>query len=290
MATALTLKLGSPSVRRRSKTSVAVGLLRWPVVVAAIVVAIFPLYWMIRTSVTPQSFMSGISPIPPSFSLSGYADAWTAGGMGRAVVNGAGISAVILVIQLITSVPAAFAFAKLRFKRRNALFLLIMAALLVPSQAITIPLFLGISYAGLSNTYAGLILPFTTTAFGLFLLRQYMLSIPDALIDAARMDGFSYLRILTRVVVPLSKPALVTFSLFSLFSSWNEYLWPLLVARSQNLWTPPLALATFQNAETGVDYAALSAGAVIVTLPIVVIFILARRNFVSGIVGTEIVG
>lgn len=210
--------------------------------------------------------------------------------MGRAVINGAGISAVILVAQLLTSVPAAFAFAKLRFRRRNALFLLIMAALLVPSQAITIPLFLGISYAGLSNTYAGLILPFTTTAFGLFLLRQYMLSIPDALIDAARMDGFSYGRILVRVVVPLSKPALVTFSLFSLFSSWNEYLWPLLVARSQNLWTPPLALASFQNGEVGVDYTALSAGAVIVTLPIVVIFILARRNFVSGIVGTEIVG
>lgn len=274
----------------RSRTRAVTRVVHWAVVLAAVVVAIFPFFWMIRTSITPQNLMFGISPIPSGISFGSYAQAWDAGGMGRALANGVGISVAILAIQLVTSVPAAFAFAKLHFKHRDSLFLLIMAALLVPSQAITIPLFLGISYADLSNTYIGLVLPFTTSAFGLFLLRQYMLSIPDALVDAARMDGFSYVGILTRVVVPLSKPALVTFSLFSVFSSWNEYLWPLLVARSQQLWTPPLALASFQNAETGVDYAALAAGAVMITLPIVIIFVPARRSFVSGIVGTEIVG
>lgn len=262
----------------------------WIVVIVAVIVAIFPYVWMIRTSITPQTFTAGLDLIPRQIDFTAYARAWVQGGMGMAVLNGLLVSGSILVVQLVTSIPAAFAFAKLRFRGRNVLYLMVMVALLVPGQAIAIPLFLGMSYAGLSNTYLGLILPYTTTAFGLFLLRQYMVTIPDGLIDAARMDGFGYVQILWRVVMPLSRPAIVTFTLFSVFSSWNEYFWPLLVARSPSLRTPPLALAMFQNGDIGFDYGALAAGAVIITLPIVVLFLIARRNFVSGITGSEIVG
>jgi multiple sugar transport system permease protein len=272
--------------RRRSPQ----GSIRWVLVIVAVTVAIFPYVWMIRTSLTPDAFAAGLSPIPTRINLSAYVRAWTVGGMGPAVLNGVIVSASVLFIQLLTSVPAAFAFAKLRFRGRNVLYVMILAALLIPGQAIAIPLFLGMSYANLANTYLGLILPSTTTAFGLFLLRQYMVSLPDGLIDAARMDGFSYPQILLRVVVPLSKPAIVTFALFSVFGSWNEYFWPLLIARDPGLRTPPLALAVFQNSDAGFDYSALAAGAVIVTLPIIVLFLIARRNFVSGITGNEIVG
>jgi multiple sugar transport system permease protein len=271
--------------RRRTR-----GSIRWILVIVAVTVAIFPYVWMLRTSLTPDAFAAGLSLIPTRINLSAYVRAWTVGGMGPAVMNGVIVSVSVLFIQLLTSVPAAFAFAKLRFRGRNVLYVMILAALLIPGQAIAIPLFLGMSYANLANTYLGLILPSTTTAFGLFLLRQYMVSLPDGLIDAARMDGFSYRQILLRVVVPLSKPAIVTFALFSVFGSWNEYFWPLLIARDPGLRTPPLALAVFQNSDAGFDYSALAAGAVIVTLPIIVLFLIARRNFVSGITGNEIVG
>lgn len=273
----------------RKNTGLWTGM-RWVVAVVAVVVAVFPYLWMLRTSITPETFTAGLALIPSRIDFNAYARVWNEGGMGPAVLNGLIVSVSVLLIQLVTSVPAAFAFAKLRFRGRNVMYFLVMAALLVPGQAIAVPLFLGMSYAGLSNTFLALILPSTTTAFGLFLLRQYMVSIPDGLIDAARMDGFSYVQILLRVAVPLSRPALVTFALFSVFGSWNEYFWPLLVARDPGLRTPPLALAMFQNAEGGFDYAGLAAGAVVITVPIVILFLIARRNFVSGITGSEIVG
>jgi multiple sugar transport system permease protein len=135
-----------------------------------------------------------------------------------------------------------------------------------------------------------LIAPFATSAFGIFLMRQHMTTIPDALLEAAKADGLRTLPTLWKVVIPSAAPAIATFAVFSIFVHWNDYLWPLLVARDESLFTPPLALAVFQQAETGPDYGALAAGAVIITAPIIALFLLAQKRFIAGIAGGELPG
>lgn len=259
---------------------------------AAAATALFPFYWMLRTAVAPtgQVFFRGISPWPASPTLEAFGRAWTEGALGTAMANGAIVTVAIVALQLLTCVPAAYAFAKLRFRGRDGLYLLVLAGLLVPVQATAIPNYIALSRLGLVDTYAALVLPFTSSAFGIFLLRQYIVTIPDALLEAARVDGLGHGQILLRIIVPMARPAILTFAVFSIYVHWNDYLWPLLVARSPQLATPPLALASFRDVELGTDFAALSAGAAIVTLPIVVLFVLARRRFVAGIAGGEVVG
>lgn len=261
-------------------------------VVTTASVAVFPFYWMLRTALAGPDdvFFSGISLLPSDVDFGNFGRAWAKADLGVAMLNGALVTVTILACQLATCVPAAYAFAKLRFTGRNSLYGLVLACLLVPSQATAIPLYLGISSVGLGNTWPALVLPFTTSAFGIFLIRQYMVTIPDSLLEAARTDGLGVWSTLWRVVVPMSTPAIATFAIFSIFVHWNDYLWPLLVARDDSLYTPPLALAAFQQADTGTDYAALSAGAVIITAPIVLLFLLAQRRFVAGIAGGELPG
>lgn len=261
-------------------------------IVTACTIAVFPFYWMIRTSVaSPDSVMiDGISPLPDSFDLTNYSRAWTEAKLGTAMFNGAVVTLSILLLQLLTCVPAAYAFAKIPFRGRGAMFAITLACLLIPTQATALPLYLGIGSAGFSNTMTALVAPFATSAFGIFLIRQHMMTIPDALLEAAKADGLRTLPTLWKVVVPSAAPAIATFAVFSVFVHWNDYLWPLLVARDEALFTPPLALATFQQAETGLDYGALAAGAVIVTAPIVALFLLAQRRFVAGIAGGELPG
>jgi multiple sugar transport system permease protein len=256
----------------------------------AVACSIFPFVWMLRTSVAGRNSINGLSPIPGTIDLSNYLRAWQDAHLGTAMLNGAVVTIAILVLQLATCIPAAFAFAKLRFRGRNTFYLLVLGCLLIPTQATALPLFLGFSSVGLADTYAALVVPFATSAFGVFLLRQHMVTIPDALLEAARADGLRTFSMLRRVVVPASAPAIATFAVFSVFVHWNDYLWPLLVARSPDLRTPPLALAVFQQAETGQDFGALAAGAVIITGPIVVLFLLAQRRFVAGVAGGELPG
>ncbi|MGW1680968.1 carbohydrate ABC transporter permease [Saccharopolyspora sp. NPDC002376] len=265
---------------------------RLGLVLTTVSVAVFPFYWMLRTAFAAENsvFFNGISLLPEELALDNFTRAWHEADLGTAMLNGALVTVSILCCQLITCVPAAYAFAKLRFRGRDALFGLVLACLLVPTQATAIPLYLGIGSVGLANTWIALVLPFTTSAFGIFLMRQYMVTIPDSLLEAARADGLGTLTILWRLVVPMSSPAIATFSIFSIFAHWNDYLWPLLVARDRALYTPPQALAIFQQADTGIDYGALAAGAVIITAPIVLLFLIAQRRFIAGIAGGEIPG
>ncbi|WP_336882569.1 carbohydrate ABC transporter permease [Rhodococcus globerulus] len=280
-------------VRRRAPTdNLLWRITRIGLLITACSIAAFPFYWMLRTSVAaPDSIMlDGLSPIPATVDLSNYARAWTEANLGRAMVNGAVVTVGILILQLLTCVPAAYAFAKIQFRGRNALFGATLACLLIPTQATALPMFLGMASAGLINTMAALIIPFATSAVGIFLMRQHMMTIPDALLDAAAADGLRTFATLRKVVIPAAAPAIATFSVLSIFMHWNEYLWPLLVARDETLYTPPLALATFQQVETGMDYGALAAGAAIITAPIVILFVIAQRRFVAGIAGGELPG
>jgi multiple sugar transport system permease protein len=271
-------------------TAVLVRTATWIALVVAIVISLFPFYWMLRTAVAPadEVFVSGISLLPTAIDLSSFARAWSDGGLGRAVLVGIIVTAGILLLQLVTCIPAAYVLAKVHERWTAAALGVVLAALLVPAQVTLVPIFIGINLAGLADTLPGLIVPFLTSAFGIFLLRQQMLAIPDALMEAARTDGLGHFRTLRAVVIPLAAPGIAAFTVFSVFVHWNEYLWPLLVARSPELRTPPLALAVFQQADTGFDYAALAAGAVIVTAPVVLLFLLAQRQFVQGMSGTEV--
>jgi multiple sugar transport system permease protein len=267
-------------------------LLRVGLVLTAASVAVFPIYWMLRTAVAGPDdvFFTGISLFPREFDLSNFGRAWVKADLGAAMLNGALVTVTILACQLLTCVPAAYAFAKLRFPGRNLLYGLVLACLLVPTEARAIPMYLGIGSVGLGNAWPALVLPFTTSALGIFLIRQYMVTIPDSLLEAARTDGLGAWATLWRVVVPMSAPAIAAFSILSIFVHWNDYLWPLLVARDQSLYTPPLALATFQQIDTGTDYAALAAGSAIITAPIILLYLLAQRLFVAGIAGGELPG
>lgn len=266
--------------------------LRWLLVTIAVVWSALPFYWMLRTSVAPagEVFFDGISPLPTGVTADNYLRAWTTARLGSAMATGTVVVVAILALQLLTCVPAAYAFAKLRFRGRNLVYGLVLAALLVPVQATAVPTFLVLSRLELVNTLPSLILPFATSAFGIFLIRQFIVTIPDSLLEAARMDGLSQLRILLTIVVPVCRPAILTFALFSVFVHWNDYLWPLLVARDPHLHTPPLALAVFNSTDLQPDYGAYTAAAAVVTMPILVLFLFARRRFVAGLSGGEIVG
>jgi multiple sugar transport system permease protein len=258
----------------------------------ALTVALFPFLWMVRTSVVPpdEVYVLGLNPIPEEITFDNYQRAWTDADLGRAMLNGAIVTFGILTFQLLTVVPAAFAFARLRFRGKNALFLAVVGSLLVSSQVTAVPNYITLSALGLVNTRLGLILPFATSAFGIFLIRQYLIATPLALMEAAKMDGLSTFKTLLYIYIPIAKPAIGAFAVFSFVIHWNDYLWPLLVARSAEIYTPALALAKFNVAEVGRDFGALTAGAAIITVPAIAAFLLAQRSFVEGLTGGEIPG
>jgi multiple sugar transport system permease protein len=266
--------------------------LRLILIIIAVTLALFPFFWMLRTSIVPpdEVYSLGLDVLPERVTIANYLRAWEDAHLGRAMLNGLIVTFGILLFQLLTVIPAAFAFAKLRFRGRNALFLAVVASLLVSSQVTAVPNYITLSAIGLVNTRLGLILPFATSAFGIFLIRQYLISTPPALLEAARMDGLSMFKTMLLIYIPVARPAIAAFAVFSFVVHWNDYLWPLLVARSAEIHTPALALAIFNNAEVGRDFGALTAGAAIVTIPAIIAFLLAQQNFVEGISGGEIPG
>lgn len=265
---------------------------RWVLLAVAVLVSLFPFYWMLRTALSPadEVFFDGISLVPSHLEWGNFARAWNDAHLGQAVRNGVVVTVAILALQLITCIPAAYVLAKVRMRGKGLALAVVLGCLLVPSQATMIPLFIGVNAVGLADTLPGLVVPFATSAFGIFLLRQQMLSIPDALLEAARADGLGHFTTLRRIVIPMAAPGIAAFSVFSVFTHWNDYLWPLLVARSAEVQTPPLALAVFQQADVGFDYSALAAGAAIVTAPVIALFLVAQRRFVAGMSGAEIPG
>jgi len=254
--------------------------------------ALLPFVWMARTAFGPSQSALSLSsnPIPESVSFDAFSRAFRDGHLGRAMLTGILVSLAILLLQLLTAIPAAYVFAWLPFRGRGVVFGLVLATLLIPSQVTAIPNYVTISALGLSNTRVGLVLPFMTSAASIFLLRQYMTTIPVSVLEAARMDGLGLFRTLRTIVVPLSMPAIATVSVFSFLLSFNEYLWPLLEARSPEIATPPLALATLvASPPSGLpDFAELAAGALIISLPTLVVFLIAQRRLTAGLAGTGV--
>lgn len=254
-------------------------------------VMLLPFYWMVLTSIRPPAEIFDVSlwPIPRQFSgAQNYAQAAGTVPMARFMLNGVIVCAGILVVQVLTAVPAAYALAKLRFPGRGLLMGLVVAALCVPIQALALPLFVGLARAQLLNTYFAQMAPFFLSVFAIFLFRQAFRSYPDEVIEAARMDGFTEMEICWRLVLRSAWPSLAAFSVFSVVAHWNDLYWPMIVVSDMAIAPPPLGMLFFSDVETGANYGALMAGAAMITAPMILCFLLARRSFIAGITMTGV--
>ena len=213
-----------------------------------------------------------------------YTQAFKKAPLLRYLLNGVIVTASIFLIQVVIALPCAYALSKLRFWGRDAVFGLVMFCLLIPVHAIALPIYIMLSKLGLTNTYASLIIPWTISVFGIFLMRQFFMTVPDDLIDAARMDGMSEFSIIWKVMLPTAIPALLAFAIFSVVAHWNDYFWPrFAITGMRDLYTPPLGLREFRGGSDGSDWGPMMATATIIVTPLIVAFLLAQKRFIEGI-------
>jgi multiple sugar transport system permease protein len=202
----------------------------------------------------------------------------------RYLLNGVIVTVSIFLIQVLVALPCAYALAKLRFWGRDVVFGMVIFCLLIPVHAIALPLYIMLAKAGLTNSYAALVIPWTISVFGIFLMRQFFKTVPDDLIDAARMDGMSEFSIVWRVMLPTAIPALLAFGIFSVVAHWNDYYWPrIVITGDRDLMTPPLGLRMFKSDLDGNEYGPMMAATAVIVAPLVVAFLLAQRRFIEGI-------
>jgi multiple sugar transport system permease protein len=254
---------------------------------------LLPLIWMLSTSFKEQFQVFTYPPewLPYPWTLKGYQRLFSMSPIGNWLFNSALVAVTITLSQLIFSSLAAYAFARVRFPGRDAIFMGYLATMMIPGQVTLIPSYILIKYLGWIDTYFALTVPFLFgSAFGTFLLRQFFQTIPTELEDAARIDGAGYFNTYFRIILPLAKPALATLGVFVFLHFWNDFLWPLIVINSNELRTLPVGLAIVSRSMFGTDWPALMGGAVISLLPILLIFFFAQRYFVQGITLTGLKG
>lgn len=261
------------------------------VLIAGAVFMLAPFVWMLVTSIKPPAeiFSAEISLWPKQFyGLQNYRVALDKAPLLRFALNGVILCGGILVVQLLVAIPCAYALAKLRFPGRNVLFVLVLLGLCIPVQVPAMPLYIALAQLGLLNTYFSMMAPFFLSVFAIFLFRQFFRSFPDDIIHAARLDGVSEFEIVWRIVTPSAWPAIAAFSVFSAVAHWNDLYWPLIVISDAKLAPPPLGMMFFADAETGSNYGALTAAAAILTAPLVIAFLIARRRFIDGVTMTGV--
>jgi multiple sugar transport system permease protein len=262
------------------------------------IIFIAPWAWMLSASFQPIGAIFNWPPtwIPEHFTLLNYQRFFAIPGFARQVFNSAVIAGAVTLLQLFINSMAAYTFAKRTFPGRNILFLMFMVTMMIPGQVMLIPAYLilqhvplfggndilGMGGHGWLDSYWGLILPAASSIYGIFLLRQYMKSIPDELIDASKIDGASEFRIYAQIILPLSGPALAAMSIFTFTYNWNDFFWPLIIISNPDLRTLPLGLALFV-AKNRTSWDIVMAGSVIVTLPIMIVFLVFQRYFIRGI-------
>lgn len=252
-----------------------------------------PIFLALFTSFKLPNDVTNYPPtlLPNVWTFENYVTAWTSKPFGRFFLNSIIQTGVIVLFQVLFSILAAYAFSVLQFPGRDLLFYLILASLMVPFQLTFIPNFLKISEWGWANTYAGLTVPFLASAFGVFLLRQFFLTIPKDLHDSAKIDGASNWRYLWQILVPLSKGSISAFGIFSFLSAWSQYLWPLVITNDETMRTIQIGIRFFLfDQERGADWGAIMAAAVIALLPTLLIFLIAQRQLVKGIAMTGLKG
>ena len=254
------------------------------VIAAGGLVFLFPFVWMVSTSLTTTGELFKLPPqlIPNPIDGAAYERLFTEVPILRWVLNSVGVSLAVTFLQVLSSAMAAYAFTRLTFRGRNAIFVLFLATLMVPFQVMVVPLFIELRYMGMLDSYWGLIIPEMAMPFGVFLLRQAFLGLPRELEEAAFMDGAGHIRNFFTLVLPLSKPAIATVAVFSFMGSWNNFLWPLIIINSPDLMTLPLGLSSLSSRFV-TDWNLVLAGATISVLPIVAVFLFAQRYVLQGV-------
>lgn len=247
-----------------------------------------PFLWMLLSSFKSEREIREVPPTwwPRDFGLGNFAELFDRLDFPTYFTNSVVVAASVTAGNLVLCSAAGYALAKMRFPGRKSLLALVLGTVMVPGMVTFVPLFVLVSKMGLTNTFAGLVLPFLVGAFGVFFMRQFILSIPDELIESARIDGAGEVRIFWRIVLPLCRPALATLGILTFLGSWNNFLWPLVVATTEDKYTLPVALALYSVGQNETDYGLLLAGSVVVVVPVLVVFILLQRHFVRGIATT----
>lgn len=249
-------------------------------------VMLLPFVWMLlSSSMSSQEIISRpLTWFPSAIRVENYQNLSKAIPLGRMYINSLVVTTCITLGVLLTSALAGYGFAKFDFPGRNVLFVLVLATMMIPFFVVMIPIFYLISKLGWINSYPGLIVPNIVTAFGIFLLRQYMLSLPDEVLDAARVDGASEWEIFWRIALPLSTPAIGALGILSFVYQWNNFLWPLIVARSSDMWTVPVGLNSLRVYASSAEVINLQmAGAALAIIPVMIVFLALQRYFVQGI-------
>jgi len=272
---------GRPAARRFTPRAILLNV----VLLLGLAASFGPLVWMIVSSIKPEGEIRQFPPtlFPEQPTWDNYTELFATLDFPRFFANSVVVALVVTVGSVLFSAMVGYALAKLDFPGRRVLFLLIMGTLMVPGMVTFVPLFVLVANLDLINTYAALILPFLAAPFGVFLMRQFMLDIPDELLDAARVDGAGEFRTFFAVVLPQTKPALATLGILTFLGSWNNFLWPLVAVQSADKYTLPVALALYSTGQNTVQYGLLVAGATVIVLPILIVFLALQRHIVQGI-------
>lgn len=245
-----------------------------------------PFAWMISTSfkTLPETMVFPPKWLPENLVWENFVRAWNTGPFLHYFMNSVIVAVGILCLQMLTVIPAAYAFARYQFRGSGFLFGMTMITLMVPAQLIFLPVYLQMSAWKLLDTYFALILPFASSAFGIFLLRQSFKQVPEELIEAARLDNAKEWQIILKIMVPMAKPVLVTFAMFSFIAHWNDYFWPLVMTTNDTVRTLPLGIAQIRHVEGIVTWNVLMAGNMILVMPILIVFFLAQRQIIRAFV------
>ena len=277
-----------PSMARRQRFE---RVLLYTLLVIGALLALLPMLWMLSASVMPAGEASTFPPhfLPSRVTLEHYSALFTRLSLGRYLFNSALIAIVVTGLSLAVNSMAGYAFAKLRFRGRDRLFRALSAGLVLPVQVSMLPLFLLLKNLGLINTYWGVIIPGLASIFGIFLVRQYALSIPDEMLDAARVDGASEFRIFRSIVVPGILPILATLAIWTFLATWNDFMWPLIVLSDESRYTLPVALANLSG-EHVQDTELMMAGSVITVIPVMLVFLFLQRYYIQGVMAGSVKG
>ena len=277
-----------PSLARRQRIERA---LLYSLLIIGALLALLPMFWMVSASLMPAGQASAFPPrlFPSTVTFDHYVALFTRLNLGRYLFNSALIAIVVTSASLAINAMAGYAFAKLRFRGRDRLFKALSAGLVLPVQVSMLPLFLLLKNMGLINTYMGVIIPGLASIFGIFLVRQYALAIPDEMLDAARVDGASEFRIFWSIVVPGILPILATLAIWTFLATWNDFMWPLIVLSDESHYTLPVALANLSG-EHVQDTELMMAGSVITIVPVMLVFLFLQRYYIQGVMAGSVKG
>jgi multiple sugar transport system permease protein len=265
--------------------------LLYALLVLGAVLALLPMVWMVSASLMPSGEASTYPPhfFPSRLTFAHYSDLFTRLSIGKYLLNSAFVSFVVTFASLAINAMAGYAFAKLRFRGRDRLFRVLSTGLVLPVQVAMLPLFLLMKNLHLINTYWGVIIPGMASIFGIFLVRQYALAIPDEMLDAARVDGASEFRIFWSIVVPGIVPILATLSIWTFLATWNDFMWPLIVLSDESHYTLPVALANLAG-EHVQDTELMMAGSVLTVIPVMLVFLFLQRYYIQGVMAGSVKG